>query len=96
MKKKISVLLYLCTIVSFAQVGGEHVYQFLNLVSSPRQAALGGKAITAYDYDVSQPLYNPASNNVEMDNQLAVSYASHLGAINFGTAAYAYTWDRHV
>ncbi|HNQ27096.1 MAG TPA: type IX secretion system protein PorQ, partial [Aquaticitalea sp.] len=34
--------------------------------------------------------------NVEMDNQLALNYASYLGGISYGTAAYAYTWDRHV
>ena len=79
-----------------AQVGGESVYQFLNLVTSPRQAALGGKAITNQDYDVNQALYNPATINFKMDNQLAVNYMSHLSDVNYGTAAYAYTWDRHL
>ncbi|MCL5128317.1 type IX secretion system protein PorQ [Algibacter sp. L4_22] len=77
-----------------AQVGGESTYQFLNLVSSPRQAALGGKVLTNVDYDVTQALYNPATINVEMDNQLALNYVSYLGGIGYGTAAYAYTLDR--
>lgn len=80
--------------LSFSQVGGEATYQFLNLVSSPRQAALGGKVITNVDYDVTQALYNPATINVDMDNQLALNYTSYLGGIGYGTAAYAYTWDR--
>ncbi len=84
------------TTATFAQVGGETTYQFLNLISSPRQAALGGKVITNYDYDVTQGLYNPATINVEMDNQLALNYTSYLGGIGYGTAAYAYTLDRHV
>ncbi len=84
------------TVFSFAQVGGEATFQFLNLVSSPRQAALGGKIITNYDYDVTGGLFNPASINDQMDNQLAVNYSSYLGGISYGTAAYAYTWDRHV
>jgi hypothetical protein len=97
MAQKISVFfILLCGFVTDAQVGGERVYQFLNLVSSPRQAALGGKTITNFDYDVNQALYNPATINVEMDNQLSVNYVSHLGAVNYGTAAYAYTWDRHL
>jgi len=78
----------------YAQIGGESTYQFLNLVSSPRQAALGGKVITIYDFDVSQPLFNPASINIEMDGQLALNYSSYLGGIGYGTAAYAYTVDR--
>ena len=97
MLKRIATLLITTFISSaFAQVGGESVYQFLNLVSSPRQAALGGKVITNYDYDVTAGLYNPATINVEMDNQLALNYSSYLGGISYGTAAYAYTWDRRV
>lgn len=77
-----------------AQVGGESTYQFLNLISSPRQAALGGKVLTNVDYDVTQGIYNPATINVEMDKQLAVNYMNYLGGISYGTAAYAYTVDR--
>ncbi len=90
-------VLFFCLIVTTlasAQVGGEHTYQFLNLVSSPRQAALGGKVFTNVDYDVTQALFNPATINVEMDNQLALNYTSYLGGIGYGTAAYAYTVDR--
>ncbi len=82
--------------LSFAQVGGKSVYQFLNLVSSPRQAALGGKTITTYDYDVNQPLFNPASLNIEMDGKLALNYGNYVGDVNYGTASYAYTYDRHL
>ncbi|WCO03047.1 type IX secretion system protein PorQ [Psychroserpens ponticola] len=97
MLKKITTFICLfATSTFFAQVGGESTFQFLNLVSSPRQAALGGKVITNYDYDVTSGLFNPASINAEMDNQLAVNYSSYLGGIGYGTAAYAYTWDRHV
>ncbi len=77
-----------------AQVGGEATYQFLNLISSPRQAALGGKVLTNVDYDVTQALFNPATINVAMDNQLALNFSSYLGGIGYGTAAYAYTIDR--
>ncbi|GAA4299675.1 type IX secretion system protein PorQ [Aestuariibaculum suncheonense] len=79
---------------SYAQLGGEATYQFLNLVSSPRQAALGGKVLTNVDYDVTQGLFNPATINPEMDNQLALNYTSYLGGISYGTASYAYTVDR--
>jgi len=84
------------TVPVFAQLGGNATYQFLNLMSSPRQAALGGKIITNVDYDVTQGLYNPATINLEMDNQLALNYANYLGDISYGTAAYAYTIDRRV
>lgn len=81
---------------AYAQLGGNSTYQFLNLISSPRQAALGGKIITNVDYDVTDGLYNPATINLEMDNQLALNYANYLGDISYGTAAYAYTLDRRI
>lgn len=89
-----STILIACYNFSYGQLGGESTYQFLNLVSSPRQAALGGKVITNADYDVTSALYNPATINAEMDNQLALNYSSYLGGISYGTAAYAYLWDR--
>ncbi|WP_194767720.1 type IX secretion system protein PorQ [Tamlana sp. I1] len=94
LKKIIPFFCLLIGVSATAQVGGESTYQFLNLVSSPRQAALGGKVLTNVDYDVTQPFFNPATINVEMDNQLAVNYTSYLGGISYGTAAYAYTFDR--
>jgi hypothetical protein len=82
--------------VAYGQVGGKAVYEFLGLVTSPRQAALGGKIVTIYDYDVNQANFNPATINPEMDNRLSVNYGSLFGEVRYGTAAYAYTYDRHV
>ena len=77
-----------------AQLGGRATYQFLNLITSPRQAALGGRVITNYDYDPDSALYNPATINYRQDNQLSVNYVDFLADINYGTASYAYQWDR--
>lgn len=78
----------------FSQIGGQSVYQFLNLTVSPRQAALGGKNITIYDQDVNQGMFNPASINIDMDNLLSINYTNLYGELNYGTANYAYVWDR--
>ncbi|NMH89922.1 type IX secretion system protein PorQ [Flavivirga algicola] len=94
LKKIVTFFCLSFSTLSISQVGGETTYQFLNLISSPRQAALGGKILTNVDYDVTQGLFNPATINVEMDNQLAVNYSSYLGGISYGTASYAYTVDR--
>ncbi|WP_310377515.1 type IX secretion system protein PorQ [Flavobacterium sp.] len=97
MHKKL-VLLFLfsvCTVLH-GQIGGKSVYQFLNLVTSPRQSALGGKTITIYDNDVNQAHFNPATINAEMDNHLALNYGSYFGEVTYGTASYAYTYDRHL
>lgn len=94
LRKIITASFLSSTLLCFSQVGGESTYQFLNIVASPRQAALGGKVFTNVDYDVTQALFNPATINTEMDNQLALNYSSYLGGISFGNASYAYTVDR--
>ena len=96
LKKTSSLLLLLFCTASFSQIGGKSVYQFLNLVTSPRQAALGGKILTIYDHDVNQAMFNPATINAEMDNHLSVNYGSLFGEVTYGTANYAYTYDRHL
>jgi hypothetical protein len=89
------LMLLICS-VTFGQIGGRHTYQFLNLTTSPRQAALGGNTITIYDEDVNQVMFNPATLNEDMDNHLAMNYGSYYGEASYGTASYAYTYDRHV
>ncbi|NHM07189.1 type IX secretion system protein PorQ [Flavobacterium sp. CYK-4] len=91
------VLLFIFfNVFAYSQVGGQSVYQFLNMVTSPRQSALGGKTLTIYDHDVNQGHFNPATINPEMDNRMSVNYGNYYGEITYGTAAYAYTYDRHV
>lgn len=96
LKKTFLFHLILLSATGFSQIGGKYVYQFLNLAQSPRQAALGGKTVTVVDYDVNQAFYNPATINAEMHNRLSTSYGNYFGEVSYGTAAYAYTYDRHL
>ena len=96
LKNYLIICLIFLSTVSYGQIGGKYVYQFLNLAQSPRQAALGGKTVTVVDYDVNQAFYNPATINPEMDNRLSANYGNYFGEVTYGTAAYAYTYDRRV
>ena len=82
------LLLFLSSLSLKSQVGGENVYQFLNLSTSARQIALGGEVLTLID-DVNQPIWNPAVINDEMDNQVSANYSSYLSGINIGSLSYA-------
>ncbi len=82
-KKLLIVFLILFCTEAFIQIGGKYVYQFLNLVTSPRQAALGGKTVTIYDYDVNHGFFNPATINPEMDNRLSVNYGSYYCELTY-------------
>ena len=55
-------LAFVCS-VSYGQIGGKYTYQFLNLITSPRQAALGGKTITIYDEDTLDVEVHDTLNN---------------------------------
>lgn len=96
LRKLVLLLSFLLSASVFSQIGGRAVYQFLNLAQSPRQAALGGKTVTVVDYDVNQAFYNPATINEKMHNRLSANYGSYYGEVSYGTAAYAYTYDRHL
>jgi len=93
MKTFARLFILLCFFEVNSQVAGESTYQFLNISSSPRQLALGGKEITIYDFDVNQPSINPASLNSRMDNNLSINFSNYFSDINYGTAAYAYTFN---
>lgn len=94
-KKFLSFLLFSFFTVSYGQIGGKSTYQFLNLVTSPRQAALGGKTITIYDSDVNQAQFNPATINKEMDNHLALNYGNYYGEVSYGTGSYAHSYNNN-
>ena len=73
MKKPILQILYLFIGISLtaqAPIGGEHVYEFLNLSQSARVTGLGGHLITVKDDDVALAFGNPAVLNPSMDQQL--------------------------
>ncbi len=85
---KVLLLLLLTSLSINAQVGGESVYQFLNISTSAKQTALGGKVLTLVD-DINQPIWNPSVINETLDNQLALNYTSYLTGISIGSVSYA-------
>ena len=90
--KRIALLLFIVSINIFPQVGGESIYNFLNITGSAKQAALGGNVLTLFD-DVNQPTWNPSTINQELDGKLGVNY---LGDIYYLSAAYAFMPNRHI
>ena len=92
-KSFLFIFIYLSIWSIKAQVGGESIYQFLNLPTSARQVALGGEVLTLLD-DVNQPIWNPSVINENIDNKLSVNYTSYLAGINVGSVSYAKTFSR--
>ncbi len=93
MKQKLFIFLIFTLQFTFSQVGGEHIYNFLNVPTSARNAALGGKVLTFKD-DVNQPTWNPAMINQDMDNQLGINYVNFLADVNYGAVNFAHLISR--
>jgi len=94
------ILLFIISISLFgtieAQIGGDHVYNFLNMSPSARVTGLGGSLITVKDDDVALAFNNPAVLNQLMHQQITFNHNIHLAGINNGYAAYGHyikKWD---
>ncbi len=79
---------------SYGQIGGNNTFEFLNLVPSPRAAALGGNAIATRADDVSLVWQNPSQLSMGMNKQLQLTYVDYFEGINFGQVAYAQNINR--
>jgi hypothetical protein len=73
---------------SNAQIGGERTYTFLELVSSPRHAALGGFTTTLSDLNIDSGMVNPALVSNRSKGQFSLNVEPYFAGINRGTAAY--------
>lgn len=89
-----TLLLVLCAcsldLLQAQVVGGNNVYEFLNLSPSARISALGGNLITVQDDDINLAFSNPAALNPGMHQQLGFSHMFHLADISGGYAAYGH------
>lgn len=95
MYKRLNLFFLFVTFLSQAQTGGESAYLFLNTPTYARQVALGGKILTFID-DVNQPIWNPATINLNHHNQLSANYTSYLAGVNIGSVSYAYEINKHI
>jgi hypothetical protein len=78
---------------AFPQIGGGTAAGFLRLPFSARAEAVGGRAYSIYDNDVSLAFQNPAMLNEQMHNRASFTYVNHFGT-NMGAASYARTLEK--
>jgi len=98
--KKIILLLLIIISVLFpniflrAQIGGSHTYEFLNLTSSSRIAAMGGNFLAIKDNDITLALSNPSLITDKMHNRLALNFVDYYDDINYGFVTYSRTFEK--
>lgn len=92
------VVLFFAGNFSFAQsgnvIGGNYVYQYLNIPASARVASLGGTYITAKDDDINSGMQAASLLNSEMNKALTFSGVTYADGIKFGNVAFAKHYDK--
>lgn len=88
------VLVLLMAQATFAQIGGNSTAAFLKLPFSARAEALGGKAYSILDDDVSLAWQNPSMLTEKMHNRAAFTYVNYFAGVNMGAASYARTLNK--
>lgn len=89
MNKQLALIIFvLYTVNSYSQIGGRYAYDFLNLTSSAKVAALGGKFISYADEDLSVVYFNPSLLNEQMNQHLSFNYINYFAGIGYGYASY--------
>ncbi len=91
----IRYLLFFSTLPGFAQTGGQHTFDFLNLNPSTSVTAWGGvQAAAPADSgavnDVHRFLSNPALNNEHLNQQVSLSFRPYLADIKLATVSYSH------
>ena len=84
MKKTLAIIFFLIPLVSVAQIGGQHVYQFLDLDFNSRSMALGGDFVLANDNDINLAVANPALISDKLDSKLSLNHGVFPSGINYG------------
>ena len=71
MQKYLSTFIFVfCLSNSFAQIGGNSAFRFLNLPNSAKTAALGGTYPTYYQSDFTDAFNNPSLITINHQNTL--------------------------
>jgi hypothetical protein len=82
-------MLYLYSSSAWAQLGGQSSFEFLNLPTHARLAALGGVNVSHADKDVNFFFSNPALTGDSLAGWASAGYLFHVAGI--GQASFAYT-----
>lgn len=80
--------------VSFAQVGGKHSFEFLNVPNNGRLAGLGGVNVSLADKDINFFFSNPALVSDTLSGWASAGYQFYLADIGQSAFSYAHDFEK--
>lgn len=73
------------------QVGGDNVYEFLNLTHSGLVSSLGGTNVSLYIDNINMAYHNPSMLSSSTNGNIALNYVNYFAGINYGLASYGWS-----
>ena len=89
MQKIVTLYISLLCVFPLLAQSGKSTFDFLQLPSSIRAAALGGTNVSVIENDLSLVYQNPAFLGQEMDLTFSAGYLSYIADISMGNVAFA-------
>jgi hypothetical protein len=90
----ITFLSWIIAFSSFAQIGGQSTFGFLDRTNSARVASMGGNFLAVNDNDISLVLTNPSLITAGMDNTLALDFVTLRDAYSYGDIMYSKSFNK--
>jgi hypothetical protein len=96
MVKRIIIAVFLvCSIgFSYAQLGGNTVYNFLNYSYSARTSGLGGGLISVENDDPTLIIQNPSTISDRFNTSFGVNFVDYYSNVGYGSAFYSQTFKK--
>ena len=88
----LTILFLSVLMIGRAQIGGQYIYNFLNLNNSSRVAGLGGGLIAASDDDPALILNNPSLIGERHHTSLEVNAVDYFSNASYGSVLYSHTF----
>ncbi len=79
-----------------AQIGGQHVYEFIELPGSARITGMGGLQLAMVDDDIAMAYQNPALYNSKMHQKAQLGHQLYVGGIQHGYVATAFEYKPNI
>ena len=91
LRSSLIISFLILAVAGFAQIGGNYVYDFLDMPATSRIRGMGGNMIAMKDDDPGAASDNPSLLHSGMDRTLILSYTDHFAGIN--NLFTSYTFD---
>ena len=94
MRKIITFIFCSVTVGALAQIGGQNVFDFLNVAGHARGAALGGVNVSLADKDINFFHNNPALAGDTLNGFVSAGYQFYAGDVGNATISYAHNFPK--